>query len=248
MRKKDQLLAQQLESILKELKSGSEETATTATIGRRGKRLNLSSELFKFIFKFWGIRIILIIAIILTITFGSYRIFSGSTFKQESTTFVEQIQELATLATSKAHVKVIIEQEDNKLFGKEIQVNLPGTKRQILLVVPATVIAGVDLKEISPKDIRFNEQKKELEIVLPSATIIQDPAIQMDKVSTFSDEGLFRSEVDWAEGFNLAKEAQELIKKEAVEVGVLQTAEKNAEIALKEFFTNLGYSVKISFK
>lgn len=58
------------------------------------------------------------------------------------------MQDLAVLATAEAHVKVIMEQEDNKLFGKDISVDIPGTKRELLLVVPATVLAGVDLKAV----------------------------------------------------------------------------------------------------
>jgi hypothetical protein len=248
MGKNDHILSQQLESVLKELTEGREESAATATIGQRANVPNLSGKLFKLIFKFWGVKIILIVALLVSIVSGSIWLFSGSTFKQESTTFVEHVQELSTLATSKAHVNVIIEQEDNKIFGKDIQLNLPGTKRELLLVVPATVIAGVDLKEISSNEIRINEKEKELEIVLPPATFLQDPAIQMDKVRTISDEGLFRGEIEWAEGFDLAAEAQEQVKEEAIEIGILQTAEKNAEKVLKEFFGNLGYSVKISFE
>src|SRR5690606_26176787 len=127
-----------------------------------------------------------------------------STFKKESTVFVENVQELSTLATAEAHVKVIIEQEDNKLFGEEINVNFPGTQRELLLVGPATVIAGVDLKGITSEDIKIDEKNKKLEMSLPPAAFIQEPAIQMEKVKTFSDEGLFRGEVKWDEGFNLA--------------------------------------------
>lgn len=248
MGKKDQVSSQQLESVLKELKEGKEESAATATIGQRWKVPNHSGALFKPIFKFWGVKIILILVVLVAITSGVIWLFSGSTFKQESTIFVEQVQELAALATAEAYVYDIIEQEDNKIFGKDIPLNLPGTKRELLLVVPATVIAGVDLKDISQNDIKFNEKEKELKIVLPRATLIQDPAIQLDEVKAFSDEGLFRGEIDWAEGFNLAAEAQEQLKEKAIEIGLLQTAEKNAEKVLKEFFSKLGYSVKISFE
>lgn len=143
---------------------------------------------------------------------------------------------------------MILEQEDNKIFGKDIQFNLPGTKQEILLVVPATVIAGVDLKEVTSSDIQVNEEEKEIEITLPRATRLQNPAIQMDQVQTFSDEGLFREEIKWDEGFDLASVAQEQAKQEAVEIGLLQTAEKNAEKVLKEFFGNFGYTVNISFE
>ena len=61
--------------------------------------------------------------LLFVITVGSTLLFTGnlfkkeSTFKQETTVFVEQIQELATLATTEAHLKTVIKQEDNKLFS-----------------------------------------------------------------------------------------------------------------------------------
>lgn len=247
MRKKGESFTQ-LEAILNELNKGKEESAAaTATVGRWKRNTNVSGILFKLIFKFWGVKIMFITLLLSIVTAGSIWLFYGSTFKKESTSFVEQVQELAILATAEAHVKVIIEQEDNKLFGKDITLNLPGTKRELLLVVPATVIAGVDLKGITSDDIKVNEKEKRLEIVLPHATLIQDPAIQMNKVRTFSDEGLFRGEIKWAEGFDLAAEAQEKVKEEVIELGLLQSAEESAEKVLQEFFGNLGYKVKLTF-
>jgi len=247
MSKKDETLCQ-YERILKELKKGEEESAATAVVGRSRGNANYSGALFKLIFKLWGTRIVLFTLLLIIIIAGVAWFLSGNTLKKESATFVEQVQELATLATAEAHIKVVIEEEDNKLFGKDISLNLPGTKRELLLIVPATVLAGVDLKGITSNDINVNEKDKKLEIVLPRATFIQDPTIQMDSVKTFSDEGLFRGEVKWKEGFDLAAEAQEEIKKEAIEIGLLESAEKSAEKVLKGFFSNLGYTVEITFR
>lgn len=247
MNKKDKVLTQ-FESVLKELKKGEEESAATAVVGRSRGNANISGALFKLIFKLWGVKMFLFTLLLIAIISGVAWFFSESTLKKESTTFVEQVQELATLATAEAHIKVIIEEEDNKLFGNDISINLPGTKREILLIVPATVIAGVDLKGITSDDIKINDNEKELEIVLPRATLIQDPTIQMDSVKTFSNEGLFRGEVQWKEGFDLAAEAQEEVKEEAIEIGLLESAEKSAEKVLKGFFSNLGYTVKITFR
>ncbi|MEO4052937.1 DUF4230 domain-containing protein [Solibacillus sp. CAU 1738] len=247
MSKKDEALTQ-FESVLKELKKGEEESASTAVVGRSRGHANISGALFKLIFKLWGVKIFLFILLLIAIISGIAWSLSGSTLKKESTAFVEQVQELATLATAEAHIKVIIEEEDNKLFGNDISFNLPGTKREILLIVPATVIAGVDLKGITSDDIKINENEKELEIVLPRATLIQDPTLQMDSVKTFSDEGLFRGEVKWKEGIDLVAEAQEKAKDEAIEIGLLESAEKSAEKVLKGFFSNLGYTVKITFR
>ncbi|MER2038163.1 MAG: DUF4230 domain-containing protein [Solibacillus sp.] len=247
MSKKDEALLQ-IERVLEELKKSEEESAATAVVGQRRGNANISRALFKTIFKFWGLKIFLIALLLIVIATGGTWLFFGNTFKNESTVFVEQVQELATLATAEAHVTVTIEEEDNKLFGNNIPVNLPGTKRELLLIVPAIVIAGVDLKEITSEDIKVNENKKELEITLPRATLIHDPAIQMDYVKTFSDEGLFRGEVKWDEGFDLAAVAQKEIKDKAIEIGLLNSAEKSAEKVLKGFFSNLGYTVKITFK
>lgn len=247
MSKKDKALTQ-FESVLEELKKGEAEIAATAVVERGRGNTNISGALFKLIFKLWGVKIFLFTLLLIAIISGVVWFSFGSTFKKESTTFVEQIQELATLATAEAHIKVIIEEEDNKLFGNDISINLPGTKREILLIVPATVIAGVDLKGITSDDIRINDNEKELEIVLPRATLIQDPTIQMDSVKTFSNEGIFRGEVQWKEGFDLAAEAQEEVKDEAIKIGLLESAEKSAEKVLKGFFNNLGYTVKITFR
>jgi len=247
MSKKDEALTQ-IERVLKELKKGEEESAATAVVGQNRGNANISGALIKLVFKLWGFRIFLTVLLLVVIASGATWLFFGSTFKKESTIAVEQVREIAKLATAEALVTVTIEEEDNKLFGKDISINLPGTKRELLLVVPATVIAGVDLKEITSDDIKVNEDKKELEIVLPRATLIQEPAILMDHVKTISDEGLFRGEVKWDEGFDLAAEAQADIKDEVIKIGLLESAEKSAEKVLEGFFGNLGYTVKLTFK
>ena len=247
MNKKDEAV-KQIERVLKELKKGEEESAATAVVGQNSGNANISGALIKLVFKFWGFKIFLTAVLLVVIASGVSWLFFGSTFKKESTISVEQVREIAKLATAEALVTVTIEEEDNKLFGKNISVNLPGTRRELLLVVPATVIAGVDLKGITSDDIKVNEDKKELEIVLPRATLIQEPAILMDNVKTISDEGLFRGEVKWDEGFDLAAEAQGDIKDEVIKIGLLESAEKNAEKFLEGFFGNLGYTVKLTFK
>lgn len=247
MRKKDETVAQ-LEAILKELKTANEESAATAVVGQRRGNSNTSGTLTKLLFRVLGARILLVAILIIAVSVGSVWFLSGSTFKKETTVFVEDIKELATLATAEASVKAVIEQEDNKLFGNDLPIKVPGTKRELLLIVPGTVIAGVDLEGITADDIKVNDKEKVLDIVLPHAELIQEPAIQMEKLITFSDEGIFRGEVKWDEGFDLAAEAQDDIREEAIELGLLKTAEKNAEKVLVGFFDNLGYTVNVTFK
>jgi Protein of unknown function (DUF4230) len=116
------------------------------------------------------------------------------------------------------------------------------------MVVPGSVLAGVDLQQIDKNDIVVDEEKKEIQLTLPRAEILQDPSIDTEKIKTFSVEGIFRSDVDWNEGFALAEVAKDMISQEAIEQGLLQAAEKNAEKSLKGFFEQLGYKVTITYQ
>ncbi|WP_404445912.1 DUF4230 domain-containing protein [Sutcliffiella horikoshii] len=246
MEEKDEKIAH-LERLLKELQVAQQQSAATTALTRSASHLPLSRGVFKNLLKASMLKITLSIFILLVFISGGVWIFTGDTFKAESVTYVESVQELATLATVKAHMKVVIQEEDNKIFGKDISMNLLGTKREILVVVPSTVIAGVDLKGITSKDMVINEETKEIDITLPHAKLIQDPALQMDKIVTFVDGGLFNDNVDWEEGFDLAGKAQEQTRKEAIAVGLLESAEENAEIVLEEFFKNINYTVNVKF-
>ncbi|UOY91116.1 DUF4230 domain-containing protein [Ectobacillus sp. JY-23] len=246
MREKDERIAQ-LEKQLLELQEAYGQSAAAVAVNHNSRLLSSPKGKFKFFLKAGGVKIILAIFASLVIIAGIWK-FAGSVFKQESVVFVEQVQELATLATVEAHMKEVIHEEDNKIFEKNISIDLPGTKRELLLVVPATVIAGVDLKKVTSEDMVVNEKKKQIDITLPHAKLIQEPAIQMDKVQTIVDGGLFSDSVKWDEGFNFAAEAQKQIRQEAISTGLLDTAEKNAEKVLKEFFKNIGYTVNVTFK
>ena len=97
MNKKDEALSQ-FESVLKELKSGKGESATTAAvIGQSNANSNISGALFRLIFKFCGVKILLAVLLLIIITSGITWFFYGSTFTKESTTFVEQVREIANL-------------------------------------------------------------------------------------------------------------------------------------------------------
>lgn len=231
---KQEKVISKLDELLTELRAGrAESSASLAVHPVRSPKLSIIS------------RIIIILLFISAAVSAGVWYAKGSTGKAESTVFIEQVHGLATLATAEAHVKVILEQEDNELFGEKINFNIPGTKRELLLIVPATVIAGVDLQDIDQANMKVDEENKVVEIVLPKAEFVQQPSVKMDEVRTFSDEGLLRGKVNWDQGFDLAALAQEKIKQEAIDAGILQKAEENAETVLKEFFGHLGYKVII---
>ena len=77
-----------------------------------------------------------------------YSLFLGSSMQERKSQVLEQIRDVSELATAEAVTKVIIEREDNKVFGQSIGINLPGTKRQLLVVIPGSVKAGIDLSQV----------------------------------------------------------------------------------------------------
>jgi hypothetical protein len=242
---------EQLERLLIELKEAEEQSAATIAVGHNSRTFSPSPPkgIFKSFLKAGGLKIILPMVILVfligVIASGGIRLFSVSTIKQqESVMFVEHVQELATLATAEAHMKAVIHEKEKKNF---LKMNLPGTKRELILVVPATVIAGVDLKGITSDDMVINEETKEIDIILPHAKLIQDPSLQMDKILAVDMNGLFLADIKMNEGFEKAAEAQEQIRQDAISIGLLDTAEKNSEKVLKEFFKNIGYTVNVTF-
>lgn len=250
MTNKDDEILKQLDAIKKELQESKQQTASTIALNHKESRpfgsfLRVGS-------KKWNAKIIAFVAIVLIIGtiigVSAFKFFSSTSMQIEKGSFIDQMKELSVLATSQAFVKAVIEKEDNQLFGKEISTNIPGTKRKLLLIVPGTVTAGVDLQGIEEKDVIVNEEEKTIQVTLPHAHIIQEPSLDFDQIKTFSVEGIFRQDVDWNEGYELADEATMLVKEEAIAQGLLEMAEKNAEKTFKEFFIHLGYDVNVEFK
>jgi hypothetical protein len=241
----------QIEALLLEMRQSGREAGSSLAVEERAPSRSFW-KMWKSVLTLWKWRslmlIVIMVLVIAGLTFGIFAWFSGSNAKEDKGAFVEHIQEMNSLATAQAYVKAVIEKKDNKLFGKDINVDLPGTKRELLLIVPGTVVAGVDLQRVSENDIKVNEEKKTISLTLPKATFIQDAAIQPDQIKAFSVEGLFRSDVNWKEGYALADEAKALVEKEAKDQGLLDVAQKNAEKSLKEFFKTIGYKIDLTFK
>lgn len=251
MSEKDQELHDQLEAIRKELHEAKQQSASAIAIDQGNATFTFPRSM-KWGMKKWSGKLVLffVIFLLLGVLIGSglFYLFSGGKAEIAKGSFVEQMRDLSSLATSQAYVKAVIEKEDNQLFGKEIQTNIPGTKRKVLLIVPGTVTAGVDFQKVGKKDIDINQEQKKITITLPKATMIQEPSLDLKNAQTFSVEGIFRKDVNWDEAYKLADEAKDQIEQEAITQGILQIAEKNAEKTLKGFTKQLGYTMEINYR
>ncbi|MCM3724598.1 DUF4230 domain-containing protein [Neobacillus cucumis] len=245
MRDDGKISKSDLDYIMNQLKQTQKETAATLAV-QPARAVHRHQKLQLFRSWIWGIVIGVIVSLVILYA-GTVYLQKGETLKSSSV--VESIQKLATLTTAQAHIKTIVSKEDNKLFGNSIPWDIPGSKRTLFFVVPGDVTAGVDLKNLTKKDITLDTDKKAIHITLPHATIVQAPSIDLKKIQPYSSEGIFRSSVtNWDDGSQLANLAKRKIKKEAIQFGLLKTAEDNARLALQDFFKNLNYTVTVTFK
>lgn len=245
LREANDEVIKRLEKIEQELKKGKKEVASTIT------REGIHPPRFKLplLQKKWLFYLVVMIFVVLAGWLGLTKAFSTKVTPDETkASFVEQIQDLSSLATAQAFVKAVLQKEDNQIFGKTIEKNFPGTKRKVLLIIPASVVAGVDLQHLNAEAMQLNEVDHSLVITIPHASIIHDPVLYLDEVQAFSQEGLFRSEMDWKEGFAFASEAKSVVIQEAINQGLLQVAEENAVHTLTQFFNSLGYKTSVQFE
>lgn len=241
----------EIEGLLKELKASEAETAVT--VEETEERPSSFWHVGKLFLSLWKKSFLIIASLILILVIALpiatfYFIKNASTFTEDKSAVMERIQNLNELATAEAYTKVIIERQDNTVFGQSIGVNLPGTKRQLLVVIPGSVKAGVDLSQLTEKDVTINHDDKTATLTLPHAEFLSGAELFFDEVEVFSYEGLFRVKANIEEAYELAEEAKTLIMKETAEQGVLKTAEENAEKTLVEMFSFAGYDVMIQFE
>lgn len=147
-------------------------------------------------------------------------------------TIIREVQSLARLETIQYSVEKVITAEINQgVFG-------PLFGDRLLFVARGYVIAGVDLAEIDEQDLRLENDI--LYVTLPEAEVF---------VATLNNEGSYvydretgvlrKSDPDLETAARQAAE-QEILKA-AVDDGIIQQAQQNAEVYLERLFNTLGY-------
>jgi hypothetical protein len=147
-------------------------------------------------------------------------------------TYINEIRALSRLETIQYSVEKVITGETGggtfqALFGDKI-----------LFVGHGTVIAGIDLQKMQPEDMRY--ENGVLTVRLPPAEIFI-AALNNEKSYVYDrDTGaLTRPDVNLET--LVRQRAEEEILKAALEDGILEQAQVNAEAYLLKFFAALGF-------
>lgn len=169
------------------------------------------------------------LAIISVLAFFAVSCGSGKEIKKGE---VYEIRQIGTLSTTEY------------TLGKVIKLNDEGEwykfgDRKMLISCKAKVKAGVDLSQIKDDDIRVDGTK--IEITIPEARITSfdmDPRsikVEMTEVSGF------RFQFTLEETNNILKQGEQSIRKDLKQLNILDDANRNAQVFIRDFYKQLGF-------
>jgi hypothetical protein len=147
-------------------------------------------------------------------------------------TYINEVRALARLETIQYSVEKVITGETGggtfqALFGDKI-----------LFVGHGTVIAGIDMEKLQPEDMRF--ENGVLTVKLPPAEIFI-AALDNEKSYVYDRETGVLAKPDVNLETLVRQRAEEEIRTAAINDGILEQAQANAESYLFKFFAALGY-------
>ena len=147
-------------------------------------------------------------------------------------TYINEVRALARLETIQYSVEKVITGE---LGGGTFQA-LFGDK--ILFVGHGTVIAGIDMQKMNPEDMRF--ENGVLTVKLPPAEIFI-ATLNNEKSYVYDRQTGILNKPDPNLETQVRQVAEQEILKAALEDGILEQAQLNAEAYLLKFFAALGF-------
>lgn len=147
-------------------------------------------------------------------------------------TYINEVRALARLETIQYSIEKVVTGETGQgTFGF-----LLGDK--ILFIAHGTVIAGIDMSKLNPEDMRF--ENGVLTVKLPPAEIFI-AALDNEKSRVYERDTGMITRPDINLETLVRQKAEEEILKGALEDGILEQAQLNAEAYLLKFFGALGF-------
>jgi hypothetical protein len=155
------------------------------------------------------------------------------TILPDPVTIIHEVRALARLETIQYTVEKVITAE---IGGGPFEFL---NKDRLLLVAHGTVIAGVDLEKLTPEDLWLDGSV--LNVRLPAAEVFI-AALDNEKSYIFERETSILRQSDPNLETLARQSAEQEIKKAAIEDGILNIAQQNAESYLTRLFLSLGYT------
>ncbi len=184
--------------------------------------------------KIYKTAILIIIVIIITI---ASTFFITNKFREQELYSVsgvlEQVKDISELNTVEMYFSEIIDFKNAKLFN---DFQIPFTEKSFIFTVKSRVKAGVNLEDLTAKDISVLQKK--LTINLPEPMITSKEILSY-KVYDEKD-GLF-NEVTTEDTLKALKLFEKDIEKQAIESNIIDKAKANTELIVKNLFLSYGF-------
>ncbi len=147
-------------------------------------------------------------------------------------TYINEVRALARLETIQYSVEKVVTGETGQgtfgfLFGDKL-----------LFVAHGTVIAGIDMSKLQPEDMHF--ENGVLRVKLPPAEVFI-ATLDNEKSYVYNRETGLIAKPDVNLETLVRQKAEDEIRKAALEDGILEQAQTNAQAYLLKFFAALGY-------
>jgi hypothetical protein len=147
-------------------------------------------------------------------------------------TYINEVRALARLETIQYSIEKVVTGETGQgTFGF-----IMGDK--LLFVAHGTVIAGIDMSKLNPEDMRF--ENGVLTVRLPPAEVFI-ATLDNEKSYVYDRDTGILAKPDVNLETMVRQTAEQEILKAAIEDGILEQAQINAEAYLFKFFAALGY-------
>ena len=149
------------------------------------------------------------------------------------------LQKMSDLATAEYVVTKIIKVNDDQTWYKV-------GDRKILMSCKASLVAGIDLSQLTEKDIDMDGNN--ITLTLPHAKLLYINIKPEDIKTAYQEVSLFRDKFSAAEKDALAAQAEKQIKESVDSLGILVTAETNATLFINRFLQKEGFkNIHINF-
>jgi len=163
----------------------------------------------------------------------AFSLFScGSDDKEMKRGEVYEIRDIGTLSTTEYTLGKVIKLDDEGEWYKL-------GDRKILISCKAKVKAGVNLSLIKEEDIKVNGTT--VEITIPAAQIT---SFEMDPNSIkteMTEVSGFRFQFTQAETNDILRKGEKSIRKDLQQLNILNDAQKNARVFIRDFYKQLGF-------
>lgn len=202
--------------------------------------LKLIGDVGKFINKYIGIFLLLIITVLVLKSVGLIKLDFGRESETNVSGVLTEIKQISQLDTVEMYFNEILDySESMNINGIEI----PFTEKKFIFVVKAKVQSGIDLSTITEDDIQIVDKK--IILTLNKAKITSKEVLEYDAYS--ESDGLF-NKVSNEDTLKTLNDFRVRLEKQALDSGILVKAEDNAKIVLESFLRLLGFEeIEINF-